>query len=130
MEETRAIIEQVTTTVSDIAKSDVVAGTPLQVGPVTVVTISRVSAGLGGGGGEGESDPPSREAQPKKRDTGAGAGRGGGSAGGARVRPVAVVVFRETGVDVLPIADPQGKVEKLIDQIPSLIERFNKRSDE
>jgi len=121
VQQVQQIIEQVTNSLGDVAQSDVVVGAPLEVGGVTLVPISRVSAGFGGAGGEGEGDMPS---SGKKKVEGTGAGRGGGSAGGAVVRPVAVAVFGADGVEILPIAEKQGKLAKLLDQIPDLIERF------
>ena len=119
------IIEQVTNTLGDIAQSDVVVGSPIEIGGVTLVPLSRVAAGFGGGGGEGTGDAP-RGQGGKKDSEGSGTGRGGGSGGGAMVRPVAVVVFGQGGVEVLPIAEKPGKLEKFLDQIPDLIERFKK----
>ncbi len=118
MQQVEEIIEQVATTLSDLAQSDVVVGTPQQVGQVTVVPLSRISAGFGGGGGEG------RGGATGKGTKGSGAGKGSGSAGAAVVRPVAVVVLSEERVQVLTIPEKQGKLGKLIDQVPDLIERF------
>ncbi len=121
MEQVQEIIGQVTHTLGDLASSDVVVGKPLEVGPVTVVAVSRVMAGFGGGGGEGSSKD-----KEKKGPAEMGTGIGGASGGGAVVRAVAAVVFTKTGVDVLPIAEKQGKLEKLLDQLPTFMERFSK----
>ena len=115
MEHVEEIIEQVSGTLADLARSDVVVGDPMQVGNVMVVPICRVSAGFGGGGETGSG--------------GALSAQGAGSGGGALVRPVAVVIFREEGVEILPIPERQGKLEKLLDQIPSLIEKAKKKSE-
>jgi uncharacterized spore protein YtfJ len=37
---------------------------------------------------------------------------------------VAVVVFSSDGVQVLPIPDRVGRIEKLLDKLPELVERF------
>jgi uncharacterized spore protein YtfJ len=124
MDQVREIIEQVTSTLSDVAQSDVVVGTPLEVGGVTVVPICRLATGFGGGGGEGTGD--GRGARGNK--DGSGKGRAGATAGGAIVRPVAVVVFGPDGVQVLPIPEKLGKLERFLDQIPGLVERFQSRS--
>lgn len=125
MQQVEQIIDQVTDTLSDIAQSDVVVGTPVVVGNVTLVPISRITAGFAGAGGEGEGDAP----KSKSGAAGSGVGRGAGSGGGAIVRPVAVAVFSEANVEVLSIAEKQGKLEKFLDQMPDLIERFKKSSD-
>ena len=130
MQQVQEIIEQVTNTLSDIAQSDVVVGNPLEVGTVTVVPISRVTAGFGGAGGEGEGETSRDGAAGKNPRKEMGTGRGGGSGGGAVVRPIAVAVFRPEGVDVLPIPEKQGKLEKFLEQIPDLIDRFKKSDDD
>lgn len=122
MEQVQEILEEVSGTLADLARSDVVVGSPIEVGKVTVVPICRLAAGFGGGGGEGGGSAM----RGSRVGEHSGKGKGGGSGGGALVRPVAVVVFSETGVEVLPIAERQGKLEKLLDQIPDLIERAKK----
>ena len=124
MEQVQEIIQQVSGTLTDIAQSDVVVSEPIQLGNITLVAISRVRVGFVGAGGEGEGDRP----RLRKNDPeGSGTGKGVGSGGAAVVRPVAVVVFGEDGVSVLPIGERESKLEKLVDQIPALIERFQKR---
>lgn len=124
MQRVKEIIEQVTQTLSEVAQSDVVAGSPIEVGRVTVIPLCRVSAGFGGGGGGGSGRSGTRKGGAKSES---GTGEAGGSAGAALVRPVAVVAFTPQGVRVLPIPERQGKLGKLIDQIPDLIEKFQKR---
>jgi len=126
MEQVEAIIEQVTTTLSELAQSDVVVGSPIELGQVTVVPISRISAGFGGAGGEGEADTEGKKSKNDSSSS-AGTGKGSGSGGAALVRPVAVVVLSEARVDVLTIPEKPGKLGKLADQIPELIERLQKR---
>ena len=120
MQQVEQIIGQVTATLSDVASSDVVVGAPLEIGSVTAVPISRVMTGFVGAGGEGGGQ------DKETKGLRAGNGGGGGSGGGAVVRPVAVIVFTKNGVEVLPVAEKQGKLEKLLDQLPALIERFSK----
>ena len=106
--------------VGDVASGEAVVGTPIKVGAVTVYPISRVSLGLGAGGGSGDD-------LGKHGPGGAGGpqhGTGGGAGGGAKARPVAVLVFAEDGVSVLPIADKAGKFDQLMEKIPGLIERL------
>lgn len=123
MKQVEEIIEQVTSTLGDVAQSEVVVGSPMAIGQVTVVAISRISVGFGGAGGEGRGASGESESKEKKRE-GSGGGQGSGSGGAAVVRPVAVVVLSEERVDVLPIPEKQGKLGKLIDQIPDLVERI------
>jgi uncharacterized spore protein YtfJ len=119
MEQLNEIVEIVSGKLANVANSDVVVGTPMELGGVTVVPISRVSVGIGAGGGSGEGDSPDSK-------HGRGKGTGGGTGGAGKVRPVAVIVFGPEGVEILPIADKRGKIEGLLEKIPDLIERFQK----
>jgi uncharacterized spore protein YtfJ len=123
MNQVDALVGQVTDTLADIAQSDVVVGAPLDLGGVTVVVVSRVLAGFGGGGGDGQGTTPAGAAG-RKSPAGQGRGQGVGSGGAARVRPVAAVVFGATGVEVLPIEERTGRLERLLDQLPALVDRF------
>ena len=116
------VIDQVTATLAEVAQSDAVVGTPIEVGAVTLVPVSRVMAGFGGGVGQGEGDMA--RGKHNSKGGGSGKGTGVGSGGGAKVRPVAVIVFSENGVEVLPIGEKPNKLEKFLDQLPDLMERF------
>jgi len=114
MQQVMGVLEQVIEQIAQVADSDVVAGEPLELGGVTVVVLSRVSLGLGGGGGQG-----SGEGTPGKPG---GQGTGGGAGGGAKVRPVAVVAFAPDGVEILPVPDKPGLLDKLFDKVPDVID--------
>ena len=106
-------------TLEKVAKSDVVAGAPITLGGVTLVPISRVSVGMGCGGGQGEG-----QAGPVGKGRAfSGEGLGGGAGAGGRIRPAAVAVFGENGVQILPIPEEKGTWEKLFDKVPDLIDR-------
>jgi len=122
------LIELVAGKIEDSAKSDVVVGEAITLGGVTIVPLSRLSVGLMGGGGEGEGDIP----EHKKRGgahamKGRGKGSGAGAGIGARVRPVGVAIFGADGVEVVPIADKKGLIDKIFDKVPELIELAQKR---
>jgi len=119
------LIELVAGSVEDAAKSDVVVGEPIAVGGVTLVPLSRLSVGLGGGGGEGEGQVPDKPKNIKRGHSfknGKGKGSGGGAGFGARVRPVGVAIFSDDGVEVLPIADKKGILDKIFEKIPEVID--------
>ncbi len=128
MEELKTLVDSVSEQLSSVANSDVVVGSPLELGGVTVVPISRVSLGLGAGGGEGEG--PAEGSGKKHGGSGsgkrgsAGKGSGGATGGAGKIRPVAVVVLGAEGVEVLPIDERTGRLDKLLDRIPELVERF------
>jgi uncharacterized spore protein YtfJ len=119
MDQINEIIAQVGERLAATATSEVVVGAPMQMGNLTVVALSRVSIGLGAGGGYGEMEGGEKAPGPGK-------GQGGGTGGGAKVRPVAIILFGESGVQVFPIPEKVGKLDKLIDAIPGLIEKVKR----
>jgi uncharacterized spore protein YtfJ len=124
MEHIKDIMQLVGDRLASAAKSDVVVGQPLELGAVTVVPLSRVSIGVGAGGGSGHGDFSKTSKNPRHPATGK--GEGGGTGGAAKVRPVGVVVFTADGVEVLSIPAKRGKLDKLFDSIPGLIEKVQK----
>jgi len=122
MEQLNQLVDAVSDRLATIANSDVVVGSPLELGGLTIVPISRISIGIGAGGGEGEGTSPERK--KGSRSAGPGRGTGGGTGGAGKVRPVAVAVIKEDGVEVLPIDEKSGKLDRLLDKIPDLVERF------
>ena len=123
MEQLKTLVDSISEQLSSVANSDTVVGSPLELGGMTVVPISRVSLGLGAGGGEGEGPAAGAGKKPGKPSS-AGKGGGSGAGGAGKVRPVAVVVLGEEGVEVLPVEERTGKLDKLLDRIPELVERF------
>ncbi|TNF30255.1 MAG: hypothetical protein EP329_14000 [Deltaproteobacteria bacterium] len=127
------LIELVAGGVEDAAKSDVVVGEPIALGGLTLVPLSRLSVGLGGGGGEGEGmipdNPKAAKRGPHGFKSGSGKGSGGGAGFGARVRPVGIAIFSDDGVEVLPIADKKGILDKIFDKVPEVIDLVKKAQE-
>lgn len=115
MEPLNEIVEAVVSQLSSVTTSDVVSGTPIQLDGVTVVPISRITMGIGAGGGNGE--PRAKKGKRRGRQSGEGTG------GAGKVRPVAVVVLTSDDVQVLPVHDKKGRLDRLLDKVPELIER-------
>ncbi len=90
--------------------AEVITGTPIEVGNITLIPVSRVSFGLATGG----SDFPSK--------TGAELFGGGGGAG-VTVVPVAFIVISGDNVKMMPIYNDLNTVEKAISMTPELIEK-------
>ncbi len=109
----------------EATQSDVVVGEPIALAGLTIVPLSRLSVGLGGGGGEGEGEVPVK----RSKGAGKGEGRGGGAGMGARVRPVGVAIFSDDGVEVLPIADNKGILDKIFDKVPELIDKVRGQAE-
>lgn len=127
MEAVHDLISLVSDKVGDIARSDVVIGDPIELGAITIVPLSRVSVGFGGGGGTGEGEPPKKK---RGRHAAGGRGTGGGGGGGGKVRPVGVIVFGPDGVEVQPIPDRKGVLDKFFDKVPGLIEKIQALFDD
>lgn len=121
MESIIELLGLVSNTLTDAARSEVVVGEPIDLGKVKIVPLSRLSLGLGLGGGEGEGE---FQATGRKHKVRAGRGKGAGSASGAgaKVRPVGVAIFSDDGVQILPIADKKGILDKIFDKIPKVME--------
>jgi len=119
MESIHEILGTISSQLGDVANGEAVVGAPIKLGAVTLYPVSRLSIGLGGGGGSGDEVHEHGKAGqvPAK-------GTGGGAAGAAKARPVAVIVFSEEGVSVLPIADKKGKLDQILEKVPGLIEQI------
>ena len=100
--------------------ADIVTGTPITVGEVTLVPVSRVSFGLATGG----SDFPSKTS---------GQLFGGGGGAGVTVVPVAFIAIRGTDVKMMPVYNDLTTVEKAISMAPEIVEKakeiFSKKGD-
>jgi len=121
------LIDMVAGRLEEAAQSDVVVGEPIAIGGITIVPLSRLSVGFGGGGGEGEGDVPNHHHRRGRGGRGKGTGQGAGM--GARVRPVGVAIFSEDGVEVMPIADKKGLLDKIFDKVPDVIELVKKAQE-
>jgi|GEM_PF-1341684 len=114
----------------EAAQSDVVVGQEIDLGAVKIVPLSRLSVGMGVGGGAGEGEMQGHEGRGKNKwKGGRGKGVGGASGMGAKVRPVGVAIFTEDGVEVMPIADKKGIIDKIFDKIPKLIEMIEEATN-
>lgn len=99
--------------------ADTIIGTPITVGEVTLIPISKVSFGLATGG----SDIPSKNPSTLF---------GGGGGAGVTVTPIAFISISGTNVKMLQVNAELTPVNKLIDEAPELIgkvkEFFNKKT--
>ena len=99
--------------------ADTIICTPITVGEVTLIPISRVSFGLATGG----SDIPSKNTSNLF---------GGGGGAGVTVTPIAFISVSGSNVKMLQVNAEMTPVNKLIDEAPELIgkvkEFFNKKT--
>lgn len=90
--------------------ADVITGTPIEVGNVTLIPVSRVSFGLASGG----SDLPSKNQSQLF---------GGGGGAGVSVVPIAFMVVNGDNVKMMPIYNEITAVERAITMAPEIIEK-------
>ena len=119
MEQIIELLELVSGRLSSVASSEVIKGEPIELGNVTIVPLTRISMGFGGGGGQGEGEPH----KSKKHKHGRGKGMGGAGGGAAKIRPVGLAIFRESGVEIVSIPSKKGALDKIFDKVPELIDR-------
>lgn len=91
-----------------MVNADVVTGTSIQVGNLTLIPVSRVSFGLATGG----SDFPSKSGQLF----------GGGGGAGVTVVPIAFMVVNGESVKMMPIYNELSSLEKAVTMAPEIIE--------
>ncbi len=106
----------VKTTLGEIEKvlsTRTVVGEPITVEGATLVPLISVGFGFGAVGGSGKG-----EAKQK------GEGEGGGTAGGAWVKPIAIIIVDKEGVRIEPIRGGLSTaIEKLGETIPRMMEK-------
>lgn len=106
----KAIMDVTMEKLRAMVDADVVTGTPIEVGDITLIPVSHVSFGLATGG----SDFPS------KTQTGL---FGGGGGAGVTVVPIAFIVISEGNVKMLPVYNELTSAEKVISMVPELIDK-------
>lgn len=91
--------------------ADTITGSPIVVGDVTLIPVSRVSFGLATGG----SDFPTKTADKQLF--------GGGGGAGVTIAPVAFIAIQGGNVKMLPVYNDLTSVEKAISMAPELIDK-------
>lgn len=89
--------------------ADIMTGTPIEVGNITLIPVSRVSFGLATGG----SDFPSKNGQLF----------GGGGGAGVTVVPIAFMAVCGDDVKMLPVYNEVSNMERAIAMAPEIIEK-------
>lgn len=101
--------------------ADVVTGTPIVVGEVTLIPVSRVSFGLATGGSE---FPTKNQNQLF----------GGGGGAGVTVVPIAFMAISGGNVKMMPVYNEVSGTEKAIAMIPEILEKskeiFSKKENQ
>ncbi len=90
--------------------ADTIIGSPITVGEVTLLPVSKVSFGLATGG----SDFPSKNQSELF---------GGGGGAGVTINPVAFIAVSGQNVRMMPVYNELSAVDKAINMAPDVIER-------
>lgn len=100
--------------------ADTIIGSPIVVGNITLLPVSRVSFGLATGG----SDFPSKNNQQLF---------GGGGGAGVTVNPVAFICINGDNVHMMPVYSEMNTIDKAINMAPELIDKvkslFEKKTE-
>jgi uncharacterized spore protein YtfJ len=125
MEPIKSIMNLVAEQLAAAGNCDLAITEPMTMGPYSVLVVASTSLGMGAGGGEGEGVSPSHGHGKKHEPAGVkGKGTGTGAGAGVKVRPVGVIALGPQGVQVMPIPDKPGLLDKLFDKIPALAEKL------
>jgi len=90
--------------------ADIITGTPIEVGDITLIPVSKVAFGLATGG----SDFPNKSGNQLF---------GGGGGAGVTVSPIAFIAISGGNVKMLPIYNELTTVEKAISMAPEIIDK-------
>lgn len=96
--------------------ADTIIGTPIVVGGITLIPVSKVSFGVASGG----SDFPSKTNQELF---------GGGGGAGVTVNPVAFICVNGENVHMMPVYNQMGTIDKAINMAPELIDKIKSLFD-
>ena len=105
MQSTEKVLESMYNKLDNFLKTETVVGETIEVGELKLIPIITASFGLGGGIGEEDN-------------TG-----GGGGGVGCKISPDAILVIRGSEVEMMPVKN-KNSLEKLIEKVPSLIEKI------
>jgi sporulation protein YtfJ len=115
----KSIIDVTMDKLRALVDADIVTGSPIEVGELTLIPVSRVSFGMASGG----SDFPSKSGQLF----------GGGGGAGVTVVPIAFMVVNGENVKMLPVYNEVTSLEKAITMAPEILEKakglFAKKED-
>ncbi|NQT48687.1 MAG: sporulation protein YtfJ [Chloroflexi bacterium] len=116
MEDVEKLIKTSLEEIERVLTSKTVVGEPMTFEGNTLVPLVRIAFGFGVGGGAGGG--------MGKDEKSKGEGSGGAAAGGAWIKPVAVIVINKDGVKIEPITGATGSVlAKAGDIIGKVVEK-------
>ena len=113
MEEVENLVKTTLGEIEKVLSTKTVVGEPITVEGATIIPLISIGFGFGAGGGSGKGEAKQR-----------GEGAGGATAGGAWVRPKAVVIVDKGGVRIEPVMGGMSTaLEKVGEAIPRMMEK-------
>ncbi len=112
------MLESAIAKVREMVDVNSVIGTPITTADgVTIIPVSKVSAGFGGGG----SDFVSKNANKLDNHP-----FGGGAGGGVSVTPIAFLIIKDGNVRMMPVATPANTTaDRLVEMIPDTLDKVS-----
>ena len=103
--------------IREMMDSNTVVGSPIEVGGVTVVPVSKISIGYASGG----TDFAQKNQKADKENA-----FGGGAGMGVNITPVSFLVINEGNVRVISVEQPASStVDKVIDLVPNVVDKVS-----
>jgi len=106
----KSIMDSTMNNLHAMVDADTIVGSPITVGDITLIPVSKVAFGLVTGG----SDFPSKNQQGLF---------GGGGGAGVTITPIAFMAITGSTVKMLPIYNEVTSIEKAIDMAPEILEK-------
>ncbi len=106
----KSIMDSTMNNLHAMVDADTIVGSPITVGDITLIPVSKVAFGLATGG----SDFPSKNQQGLF---------GGGGGAGVTITPIAFMAITGSTVKMLPIYNEVTSIEKAIDMAPEILEK-------
>lgn len=111
--------------IKDMVDVNTIVGEPVETPDGSVILpISRVGFGFAAGGSDFNIDDGHDKQTSGATDSGKARPFGGGSGGGVSISPIAFLVVGKPGVHIVPLDNQTHLVEKIIDVVPSVIDRI------
>ena len=112
------MLENTIAKIREMVDVNSVIGTPITTADgVTIIPVSKVSAGFGGGG----SDFVSKNVNKLDNHP-----FGGGAGGGVTVTPIAFLIVKDGSVRMLPVATPANTTaDRLVEMIPDTLDKIS-----
>ena len=110
------MLENTIAKIREMVDVNSVIGTPITTPDgVTIIPVSKVSAGFGGGGSDYVSKNANKQENPF----------GGGAGGGVSVTPIAFLIVKEGNVRMLPVAAPANTTaDRVVEMIPDTLDKI------